>query len=502
MSLFERQRRILTAVSTFARKAQAVGVSLETLDQIRELMGGQLTALPTTEFRWYLADLEDAARLADNGDLSRAAQLWDACQGDGVIKGVLSARCGGVVRLPRKFLGDETIKKDLEANMPGSARSMFDEIFPPTELALLAADGLGLGIGVGELLDVPGRDYPVLSRLDPQFLRYRWHENQWYYQTVAGPVAIVPGDGRWILHFAGGRVSPWKQGLWRSVGRPWIHKEHALLYSNNWESKLANPARIAQSPAGATEDQDQAWFQAVMAWGVNTVFGMKPGYEVKLLESNGKGYEAFDHTVKRSEREAIIAIAGQEVTVDGGTGFQNNDLFATIRVDFIADTASPLAYTINTQGLPPVILKRYGVEKYLGQSCIVEIDTTPPADRKAKAQADEAAGKAIKTLDEAVERHGKQVDLKRTGDAYGLMLEDRPVEVHSTVKLDLAPTDIAKVVSVNEARGSQGLGPVADERGELMISELEAVAKEAPAEPATNDDGQAESVSTEGPTSP
>lgn len=502
MSLFERQRRILTAVSTFARKAQATGVSLETLDQIRELLGGQLTQLPTTEFRWYLADLESAARLADGGDLSRAAQLWDAVQGDGVIKGVLAARCGGVVRLPRKFLGDETIKKDLEANTPGSARSLFDEVFPPTELALLASDGLGLGVGVGELLPVDGRDYPVFCRLDPQFLRYRWHENQWYYQTVAGPVAIVPGDGRWILHLPGGRVAPWKQGLWRSVGRPWIHKEHALLYSNNWESKLANPARVAYAPAGATEDQEQSWFQAVMAWGVNTVFGMRPGYEVKLLESNGRGYEAFDHTVKRSEREAIVAIAGQEVTVDGGAGFQNNDLFATIRVDFIADTAGPLEYTINTQGLPPVIARRYGVAKVGGQSCVVVIDVTPPADRKAKAQADEAAGKAIETLDQALERHGKQVDIQRTADAYGLMIADRPAEVRQTVKLDLAPTDIAKVVSVDEARGSQGLGPVGDERGELMISELEAVAKEVPAEPVTNDDGQAEGVPTEGPPSP
>jgi hypothetical protein len=47
-----------------------------------------------------------------------------------------------------------------------------------------------------------------------------------------------------------------------------------------------------------------------------------------------------------------------------------------------------------------------------------------------------------------------------------------PVDA-KTVQLALAPTDIAKVVRVDEARLSQGLPPIGDERGLMTIAELE-----------------------------
>lgn len=43
--------------------------------------------------------------------------------------------------------------------------------------------------------------------------------------------------------------------------------------------------------------------------------------------------------------------------------------------------------------------------------------------------------------------------------------------------LTLAPTDVAKVVRVREARGAQGLPPFGDERDDMTLPELEASAK-------------------------
>jgi hypothetical protein len=45
------------------------------------------------------------------------------------------------------------------------------------------------------------------------------------------------------------------------------------------------------------------------------------------------------------------------------------------------------------------------------------------------------------------------------------------------VPLQLAPTDVAKVVRVREARGAQGLPPFGDERDDMTLPELEASAK-------------------------
>lgn len=391
------------------------------VEELRRALGGQLQLQTRTRTRWYLDDLETAEYTADTGDLTLPSQLMGIARRDGVVAGVLSTRTGGLVRLPRKFRGDLEVIHTLE---PGheDVRSVYDEMLPPSELALLTADGLLLGVGVAELIPVEGRDYPVLCRLDPQFLRYVWSENQWYYNAAEGRLPVTPGDGKWVLHTPGGRISPWQSSLWRAVGRAYIRKDHASLYKDNWEAKLANPARVAVAPQGSTEVQKQSWFQAVMAWGVNTVFGMTPGYDVKLLESNGRGYESFKATIADQNQEIIIAIAGQTVTTDGGAGFQNSDIHKTIRADLIKDTADSIAYTMNTQCLPQFIVQRYGEDALESRAVVVEYDVTPPKDRNSEAQSMIAVGTAITSLSEALASAGLELDVKTLCERFAIPL--------------------------------------------------------------------------------
>lgn len=380
------------------------------VERQRALFGGSLQPVVWSQTRWYLADHESAIHQADAGVMAPAARLWRACQSDGVVKGVLSTRTSGMVRLPKRFRGRADIVAALEQGSQ-SARSVFDEMNPASELALIAADGIGIGVGVGEYVPVEGRDYPVLVRLDPEFLRFRWTENRWYFQSAAGEIPITPGDGRWVLHTPGGRVAPWQFGLWRAVGKAWIRKEHAQLHKDNWEAKLANPARVAFAPLAATDAQKQSWFQRVMAWGANTVFGLTPGYDVKLLESNGRGHESFSKTIAEQNTEIIISVAGQTVTVDGGTGFANADVHKSIRADLIKETADALAFTINTQGLPAFIVARFGEDALL-DGATVEWDVAPPKDRTAESAAAQTTASAITGLTTALAPYGLEPDVE------------------------------------------------------------------------------------------
>jgi hypothetical protein len=409
----------LLGISAYIAATPAMGPDLDSrqVKETRARLGGQLSPLPTTKTRWHLSDLEHAEIAADMGDLSHAARLMRSVRKDGTFAGVLATRTGGLVRLPKKFRGATEIISALELGHD-SVRSVFDEMFPPQELAMLAADEILLGVGVGELVPVEGRDYPVFVRLDPEWLRFRWSENRWYYQSVAGLIPVTPGDGRWVLHTRG-RIAPWQNGLWRAVGRSWIDKEHARMHKANWEGKLANPARVAVAPQGADEKQKQSWFRAVMAWGVNTVFGLTPGYDVKLLESNGRGYECFLKTIEGSDRDMVIALTGSTVLVDGGTGFANADVHASIRGDLIKDTADSLAYTINTQGIPPWVISRFG-EEALENCAVVEWDVTPPQDRTAKANALMVAANALAALNAALAPSGEEVDVKAFAAEYSI----------------------------------------------------------------------------------
>lgn len=396
-------------VSTYAQKGRtALELTDQAIEQIRSMIGGgQLSPPPTTTTRWYLQDLERAVHLADTGDLRQAARLWSAMRGDGTAWGLRSTFADGVVRLPRRLYGDPDICGEL-AKRNGS-RSTFDDLIPPAEASLMVDDANGLGVSVGELLPVQGRDFPVLCRLEPEFLFYRWSTDRWYYRSVAGLVEITPGDGRWVMHFAGGRVNPWRTGVWRAAGRAYINKDHSLNHRSNYSSKLANPARAAIAPAGAAEEQRVGFLSRIISWGINTVFELPVGWDVKIIESNGRGYEVFKDEITTSDQELMIAIAGQVVTTTGGSGFVNMDLFQTVRHDLIEGGSEKWAHTINTQILPYYSYIRRGAA-WADHQATVEYVGKAPKDQQREATTLVTVANGIAQMNSALAESGKKAE--------------------------------------------------------------------------------------------
>ena len=389
------------------------------MDRIADWNGGNIQPIPRTQTRWYIDDIEAATLECDQGRLRTAAQLMRSASSDGVVMGLMSTRTAGLVRLPKRWRGDARLVEALTGG-PTRARAVFDEMCPAAELALLAADGDKLGVGVGQMLAVEGRSHKRLCRLEPEYLVFNWSENQWYYQSVGGLLAITPGDGTWVLHVPGGALAPWNHGIWRALARAYIRKDHAALSKDLWEAKLAHPARVAVAPIGASQEQSLSWFEKVMAWGKNTVFAFTPGYDVKLIESNGRGADSFRETIAEQNREIMILIAGQTVTTDGGTGFANADIHKSIRSDIIETTGDALAHTVNTQILPAWTLTEFGEDALASGGVVMEWDVTPPKDRNSEATSLVTAATAIKMLTESLATHGVSVDVGALCDRFAV----------------------------------------------------------------------------------
>jgi hypothetical protein len=410
----------LLGVSAYQSKT-GYGADLDDklVEKVRKALGGQLQPIPSTRLRWYLADLETAQAEADSGNLEKAARLCNAMRRDGKYSGLLNTRTDGLVRMPKRFYGDETLAEELRS-LNGS-RAVFDEMVPPSESALLDADGLTLGVGIAELVPVGGREYPVAVRLDPEFLQYRWIENRWYYASVAGLLPITPGDGRWILHIPGGRMAPWRYGMWPALGKNFIEKDHAIMHRANYSAKLANPARVAESPAGATENFRAGMIRMLLAWGINSVIELPPGWKASLLESKGEGWKVFQDQIDTCDREYMVLLAGQEVTTTGGTGFSNQKMPEMIRQDLIAADAEKLAYTFNTQVIPLYTVLRKG-EAGLSTPTWMQWSTSRAQDLEGEGRTLQTAGQGIAQLVEALSAVGREVDVDQLCERFGIPL--------------------------------------------------------------------------------
>jgi len=459
----------LLGFSKFWRKNGPLpGLPLDSgiVDAVRMALGGQLQRPPITQTEWLLEDVDIATRMADIGDMQRAAGLARAMKRDLLIHGLLRTKSGGVTRLKKEWFGSERVREDLTETDHGIPR--FDLLAPPQQLRKMAEDFDLLGVAVGELVPVEGRDYPILERKEPENLYYLWPWNLWVFRSTAGILPIIPGDGRWVFETAGG-LSPWQDGLCWSVGRSWVRKDSAQHLFDNWMFTLANPARVGYAPQGATPTQRQNFFESLAMWGINSVFELIPGWEAKILETNGRGWEGFESAIKLASEEIIIGLAGQLQSITGGSGFSSEDMPMNIRTDLLEETAVPLAHTVNTQILPIYTYNRFPEEFDECPGYLYKVEQ--PQDLSKEASVYTAIGAGIQQLQDAAARSGYDIDVAAVFGRYGLTLIKRPEQGRS-VQLGMAPTDVAKVVTVDEARMSQGLGPIGDERGKMTIQEL------------------------------
>lgn len=409
----------LMSVNAFSQRGNSYGVKIDSaiVEKLREAFGGNLTSIPVTKLEWFLQEVDEASKLADMGELAKASQLIRAMKRDPVISGLLSTKSGGIVRLPKKWSGSDVVIRELTSKKVSGIET-FDLLCPPTEVKAMADDGDLLGVALGELVPVPGRPYPVLERKEPEFIWYNWSMNTWHYRSKAGLLDIDPGLGRWVLHLQGPRLAPWQQAKWHALGRSWVRKDSMQHLKTNWAFKLANAARVAVAPRAAARDQRLNWFRQVAAWGVNTVFSVAEGWDVKLIESNGRGWEGFDSSIKEANEDFMVNLAGQLVSTTGGTGFSSEDLYASIRWDLVREVAVPLGFTLSTQVIPPYVFDNFPEE--FDENTGFEFEVKKPSDLTAEASIYTALGAGLQSLQVVAAAAGLGINVSEFFAKFGI----------------------------------------------------------------------------------
>ena len=430
----------------------------------------------TTHDGWTPKRVKCAANSADSGNLLELADLVETMLSDDRIGGVLAQRTHGLLGLPRSFVGGSDLARAALDGPPGPIPGEFDVMCPAEELIPLLTWGIVLGVCPFYLQKLPRvAGQPVRYRLKTwpaRALRYSHRAEQgahWYINTQKGEEPIIPGAGRWGLFTPYGSSRPWINGKWRECAFPWLLKRFALEDRANHSETLGSPTKVGKAPKGSTEPQRRRFRQQLAALAKKGVLVLPEGYSYELVEANGRTWDIYTQGQAWADGAITISLAGQTVTTEGQAGFSEGKIFDSIKGDFIRFDAGRLSFLLRSQVFEPWARDNYSSE---ADAPYCFWNTEKPVDLEVQSRTWVQFGTAVKSINENLKGTGQRVDVVSACKQYSVPLIAITETTSSDVKLVLAPTDIVKVVTVNEARASQGL-PEARENGDLYVSELE-----------------------------
>jgi hypothetical protein len=371
--------------------------------------------------------------------------------------------------LPLSFLGNADLAKALAGD--DETDGEWDQMHPESELAQLVAWGVILGVGLAQRVKLPRQpgepERTTLRVWHPRHLRWQYDSDidsvtggAWHLQTRTGDIPITPGDGEWVLYTPYGSERPWAHGLWRTLAFAWVLKQFALIDRSRHLEVLGSPIRVGIAAEGATEAGRRAWQRTLANLSRDSALVLPDGYDLKLVEASGTGWELYARQVEWADHAIAVTIAGQVVTTEGSAGFSDGKEQGSIARSLVRFTSQTLSSCLRDQSLRAWANANHGG----AVPPRPHWDAESSAERLERARSMISLGEAVGRMDAALSASGKRIDTDALTQHYGIKTVDLP-RGEKAPSIALAPTDIAKVVRVNEARASAGLGPLTTREG-------------------------------------
>lgn len=411
------------------------------------------------------------------------ADLCETILTDDRVDGVLQTRTHGLLGLPISFDGGSAKAIEVlrgKTNQPGEWWRMHEE----SELVKLLAWGIIMGIGLAQRVALPRAPGQLqryrLEVWSPRWLRYRYYPgtgSRWVVLTQQGEQPVVAGDGEWIVFQPYGQTRPWSSGKWNALAFPWLLKRYSLEDRANHSQVLGSPLWVGKTGPGSTQKQRDKYLAQLRSIGKNGKLVLPDGWDMQLRESTGNTSIIYENQITWADKAITVILAGQLVTTEGTSGFSSGNVHDQIKDDLLRFDAARFESCLREQSLIPWARHNFGKA---AAAPWPKWNTDRPADQAAEATTMKALGDAIATLDKALSPHGVRVDVAALVQKFNIPTEAVAADKVS-VSIPLAPTDVAKTVKVNEVRSSSGLGDLLkngapDPRGEMLISELAAIA--------------------------
>lgn len=344
----------------------------------------------------------------------------------------------------------------------------------------------------------------------------RWHELKRCFVTridptsaadprVGNEVDIVHGDGRWIV-FQRYEVDPFKHATLLAAALVWGRHAYGIRDWAKASVAQGNAKIIGEMPENSSlqESDEQgnivdtpeaiALVQALrdLVSGDALVGLLPSGAKAQFVASAATNWQVFSELVGNGESAAARIFLGTDATMGakgGAPGVDIQSMFGVATTKVESDLKC-ISRGINTGAIEPWTAMNFGDSSYAPRHRYMLPDADADAERASLATRTNAFYDEI----EKAKRNGFEVTqdfVNSVAKKHAIEAPLLPVESKKAPSIALAPTDIARVVTVNEARASAGVGPLTrpdgtpDPDGQLTVEQF-ATKKAAEAQIATD----------------
>lgn len=446
-------------------------------------------------YAWALSDILGARDDQMRGQFKRPAQMAAHTRTDDAISVAFETRlaplrCIEVALVSAKGARGTAVANEAEGLFGSKGVGITPDTIADVQ-ASLVDHGLAVGLNShsvradGSRVDMSMQAWPM------EFVRWDPMLRSLVTQVDGGPVEpIVHGDGRWVV-FRRNELEPFKHGALVATSLVWARHAFAL---RDWaKASVAHgnakvigelPAQIPLQKDGTLSADATKFLELLRAIAsADSPVGIRPaGSKTDFLANGSTAWQVWKELVLNAEKAAARIYLGTDGVLGAGGGAPGVDigaLFGVATTKVQGDIAC-IERAILTGVIEPWCALNFGdstlapTRKYLLPDADEDARHKAHAERKSAFYADIAAARA----------NGFEVTqafVDELAEQYDVEPPQLPAETDSKAPtITLAPTDIARVVSVNEARASAGLPKLLrpdgseDPDGRLTVEEYSA----------------------------
>jgi hypothetical protein len=438
---------------------------------------------------WTLEDIRDARDAQMRGNFKSAVRLCEAMRTEPAIFTARLNRLAPIQSIATKLEPANGARGEAVAKRAAAGVFASKLMLEGAEATLVEH-----GIAILQITQVPNAEG---TRVDFHVAEWplehvKWNSSREVLETQTrngGMRDIVHGDGEWIV-IRKFEILPWTQEavllpaamLWAGISyglADWAGalrshgqaKMAAQLPEGSGLQEKQSDGTIALSPeASATLQTLQDMVSGEAGAGI-----FMAGTKVDFLANGSSAWQVFDNFISNREKSAARIYNGTDATMGsagGAPGVDISILFGVASTKVQGDFEA-IEQAMNTGAYQPWCAINEG-DSRLAPSLRFLI---PDPDASAKSAEESARMDRLFAALERFKAQGMQITQDVVGELcalFGVLVVPELASGDTkAVPIELAPTDVAKIVRVGPALRSLGLDPFGDERDNMTITELD-----------------------------